>query len=321
MKTIDKKSKGKWIKFKQGVFNTNLVHMLEDGGIDLGPYPNKEVQNIIKDGDLYCYHITDTSLTPTPHIMIKTKGRYLIEEIYGSTFKSTVSKELLPILKRKLRIESKFLNKHHYLKMISNEMKLNKLMNKKNYTKADLKFLYEIEEQIEILGDSKEVKTKIKKCLDGRNMRQDLITIFGCSNEELAIGQNEFTSNTKYLYGDLDLHEVFNGVNIILPKVIIGSLNLTGLTATENIQMPDFVRRSWSTVAKLKDVQTTLLNDYYDEQLYPEHKNLIDFDILDFENFKYKYKNNIQYIVLRLKVRKYFNHENSFEIINSIYRG
>ena len=67
----------------------------------------------------------------------------------------------------------------------------------------------------------------------------------------------------------------------------------------------------------IKDVQTTLLNDYYDEQLYPEHKNLIDFDILDFENFKYKYKNNIQYIVLRLKVRKYFNKENKIKKVIS----
>ena len=59
--------------------------------------------------------------------------------------------------------------------------------------------------------------------------------------------------------------------------------------------------------AKLvRDVQTTLLNDYYDEKIYPENKDLIDFDVLDFENYFYTRKNNINYIVLRLKLRKYF---------------
>jgi len=57
----------------------------------------------------------------------------------------------------------------------------------------------------------------------------------------------------------------------------------------------------------LKDVQTTLLNDYYDEKLYPENKDLVDFDILDFENYYYKNINNNIYIVLRLKIRKYLN--------------
>lgn len=66
--------------------------------------------------------------------------------------------------------------------------------------------------------------------------------------------------------------------------------------------------------AKLvKDIQITLLNDYYDENLYPENKNLIDFDILDFEDYNYRRKNNMDYIVVRLKVRKYFNNNNKIK--------
>lgn len=67
----------------------------------------------------------------------------------------------------------------------------------------------------------------------------------------------------------------------------------------------------------IKDVQTTLLNDYYDEELYPENKNLIDFDILDFEDYKYRYRNSKQYIVLRIKVRKYFNKGNKIKRVIS----
>lgn len=66
--------------------------------------------------------------------------------------------------------------------------------------------------------------------------------------------------------------------------------------------------------AKLvKDVQTTLLNDYYDENIYPENKDLVDFDILEFENYYYKNRNNKNHIVLRLKIRKYFNKNNKIK--------
>ena len=67
----------------------------------------------------------------------------------------------------------------------------------------------------------------------------------------------------------------------------------------------------------IKDVQTTLLNDYYDENLYPKNKDLIDFDILDFEDYKYRYKNNKQYIVLKLKIRKYFSNGNKIKRVIS----
>jgi rubrerythrin len=67
----------------------------------------------------------------------------------------------------------------------------------------------------------------------------------------------------------------------------------------------------------IKDVQITLLNDYYDKELYPEYKDLVDFDILDFENYKYRYKNNKQFIVLRIKIRKYFNKGNKIKRIIS----
>ena len=251
-------NKEKWLKFDKQSDKKPLITLLEEKN-NLGYNPNIIIDELLNNGDIYCYRTADEKWITTASIIIKTKGKHLIEKISSQTFDTPVSKELLSVLKRKIKKEKNFLNKHKYLKAIDNEKRLEKLLNKKHYTKSDLRFLYQIDEKIETICDSKE--EKIRHCLEGRSMRKDLIKIFGCQPTELAIGMSEFSNQTKYLYGDLDLKEVYNGENINLPKVVIGNLDLTGLSATKNIKLPEFIRGNL-------DLRNVIESEYLDLPYY-----------------------------------------------------
>ncbi len=58
----------------------------------------------------------------------------------------------------------------------------------------------------------------------------------------------------------------------------------------------------------IRDLNYQLLSNYYDEKVFPQYQDLIDFEILEYENYKVIKKREIPTIRITYTIRKYFEH-------------
>ena len=67
-------------------------------------------------------------------------------------------------------------------------------------TKDELAFLYEVDKPITAIG----YESLIEKLHKDRNVEEDMLTIFGCTKEQIAHAPSEITENTKAYVGQLE---------------------------------------------------------------------------------------------------------------------
>ncbi len=235
---------GIWVKYEHGD-NDSLFESLK--GTNTGWCIEAEksaVDNYLNIGDFYIYYSYDKDGNPVmPRITIRTVGNK-IAEIKGIADKQNLEVGLDKVVEKKLE---EFPDKRKYEQRLKDMKLLARLYDKENnnqeFTLEELKFLYEIDRNIECFGYEKD--PRILEIKSKRNTRKDCARIFNCALDEVALSQKEWEespSTKKVLIGNLFLNSLISADGLKLPEALIdGNLYLPGLTSALGLELPRIV--------------------------------------------------------------------------------
>ena len=236
---------GKWIKYEQGSDYNILRNSLQ--GYYTG-WCTAAGENFAKhqlaNGDFYVYYTLDNNgEAKVPRIAIRMDGSTKIGEIRGIADKQNMEPEMMPILEEKLEEfpdRDKYYKKEHDMKLLT---LIDKKVNKNIELNLDeLKFLYEMDNEIEGFGYEKD--PRIQEIINKRNQKKDYALIYNINENEIALTQEEWKENPKQykiLLNDLKLDYVTSSKELILPNIISGNLELKELTNASGLILPDIV--------------------------------------------------------------------------------
>ena len=192
----------------------------------------------INGGDFHVYYTKDREGNYTkPRIAIRMEGNK-IAEIRGISENQNIESNMEKVVDKKLE---EFPDRDKYKKKVKDMEMLTyiytKHQNKGELTKVDLRFLYEIDDEITGFGYGRD--PRIEELLYGRNIRKDLALVFDCKEENISLTKKEVLSgNIIYHYGDLSLSGLTSAEGLKLPNGIGGDLSLSGLTSAEDLKIP-----------------------------------------------------------------------------------
>ena len=230
---------GKWIKYEQGSDYNILRNSLQ--GYYTG-WCTAAGENFAKhqlvNGDFYVYYTLDNSgEAKVPRIAIRMDGKTNIGEIRGIADNQNMEPEMMPILEEKIKEfpdRDKFYKKEHDMKLLT---LIDKKVNKNIELSLDeLKFLYEIDNEIDGFGYKKD--PRIQEIKNKRNQKNDCLLIFNVKESEVALSQNEWKSNPKrfkVLLDNLEINKSNNINDFFRLKYICGNLYLGNLKEANDI--------------------------------------------------------------------------------------
>jgi len=235
---------GVWIKFDQDSDYNILVNTLVGKGTGWCIVIDSTARRQLKKGNFYIYYTKDQDgECNVPRIAIRTNSFNNIIEVSGIDKNQEVELVLREILNKKL---DEFSNKNNYLKKEHDMKKMtiiyNKVKNNIDLSVEELRFLYEIDDEIKGFGYSKD--PRINEIIDGRNIKKDLVKVFNCSCAQIGVEPDLLTDvRYKYYYGDLNL-DCYYGDNIVLPEVVSGNLYLDNLLRIGQMVFPDVIKKN-----------------------------------------------------------------------------
>ena len=236
---------GKWIKYEQGSDYNILRNSLQ--GYYTG-WCTAAGENFAREqlanGDFYVYYtLDDNGEAKVPRIAIRMDGSTKIGEIRGIADNQNMEPEMMPILEEKIKEfpdRDKFYKKERDMKLLT---LIDKKVNKNIELSLDeLKFLYEMDNEIEGFGYEKD--PRIQEIINKRNQKKDYALIYNINETEIALTQEEWKENPKQykiLINDLKLDYVTSSKELILPNIISGNLELKELTNASGLLLPDIV--------------------------------------------------------------------------------
>ena len=235
---------GIWIKYAQGDDYKPLLESLQGYNTGWCTAGEEKCKIHLKSGDFYVYYTkNENGNYKVPRLAIRMDGETKIEEIKGVAKGQNVEQHLEDIVEKKLE---DLPDKENYKKRINDSKMLTyvytKYKYKKELTKEDLNFIYEIDKYIEGFGYKEDPRlTEIK---ENRNIRKDLATILNCEEKEIGLSKEDLKKETKQkcYYGDLDFSDSENVENINFPEIILGNLYLDSLEDAEGIKLPNQVK-------------------------------------------------------------------------------
>lgn len=211
---------GKWIKYEQGSDYNILRNSLQ--GYYTG-WCTAAGENFAKDqlanGDFYVYYtLDDNGEAKVPRIAIRMDGKTNIGEIRGIADNQNMEPEMMPILEEKLNEfpdRDKYYKKEHDMKLLT---LIDKKVNKNIELSIDeLKFLYEIDNEIEGFGWRKD--PRIQEIKNKRNQKKDYALIYNVKEIEIALTQKEWEENSKQykiLLKDINLNHITSAKETLL---------------------------------------------------------------------------------------------------------
>ena len=235
-----KSDDGIWKKYNQGSNPEILFNDINGkgtgwctaGGIDTAG-------DHINGGDFHVYYTKDREGNYTkPRIAIRMENNK-IAEIRGIDKDQNIEANMEKVVDKKLE---EFPDRDKYNKKVKDMEMLTyiytKHQNKGELTKVDLRFLYEIDDEITGFGYGRD--PRIEELLEGRNVRKDLALVFDCKEENISLTEEEALSgNIIYHYGGLSLRDLTSAEGLKLPNKIGGNLDLSGLTSAEGLKLPN----------------------------------------------------------------------------------
>ena len=266
-------TEGKWKKYDQDSDPSKLVEDIAGKGTGWCITSESTANSYLENGDFYVYFSKDPESEDNeaeiPRIGISTNSKGKIKEIRGTAdngqhLDRPITKT--DILDNKLK---KFgWRSEKYLKKKKHMKKLTKIEEKQDFNrelnKKELKFLYEMNEDIESFGYGSD--PRIKKIRNKRDVNEDIAKIYNEPEIEenldlKGLDLTKFPKNLKKVGGNLDISDLKSAEDIVLPKTVDGDLYLMSLKSAEGLQLPEHVGGS---------VYLNSLNSTKDLQL-PEH--------------------------------------------------
>ena len=237
-KDISDDTKGIWIKYNKGSEPDELVNSLKGKGTGWCTAGKETARHQLELGDFYVYYTKDSNNEyKQPRIAIRMEENQ-IGEIRGINKNQNLEPEMQQVLEEKLK---EFPDRDKYKKKVNDMKKLTDIYNEyknRRLTIEELRFLYEVDEQIE--GFGYEEDPRIEEILEGRNIKEDLAKVLNCKPEQISDDANDVLSGKEiiYFYDDLNLSNLINAKGLKLPQYIKGSLNLSRIKNAKGLILP-----------------------------------------------------------------------------------
>ena len=232
------KTEGSWTKFDQGSDATPLYESLQGHGTGWCTAGEQMARSQLQNGDFYVYYTKDEYGHNTiPRIAIRMENDQ-VAEVRGIGPGQNMESNMTDIAKEKyyqLPGGEKFDKKDSDMKRLTLIDK--KVNNNQDLTKDELRFLYEINYQIEGFGYQKD--PRIEEIIAKRDIKTDLSFVLDCKPEQISTTKEEaLKGDIKFHYGNLNLRNLTSAEGLTLPETINGNLNLRNLTSAEGITFP-----------------------------------------------------------------------------------
>lgn len=282
----DKNSKntdGIWRKFEQGSDAKILVDTIKDKSTGWCTAGIETAKIQLELGDFYVYYTKDENEKYSiPRLAIRMEG-YSIAEVRGVDIDQNIEPCMNDIIDKKL---DEFKDKETYKKKV-NDMKLlttiyNEYKNRE-LTIDELKFLYEVDSNIEGFGYSKD--PRIEEIKESRNIKLDCSKIFNCNLDEIAISLEDLKNYDCTIYvGDLNIssqREIFYEELSNL-KRIMGNATFINLWEASCLSNLEYVKGTLNLYS-LKDSKGLEKLKYIGEDgLFYQMKNSLGFKSLNY---------------------------------------
>lgn len=248
---------GEWVKYSQGGDYKKLEESLYGKGTGWCTAEGS-AKDQVEQGDFYVYYTKNRDgLNTEPRIAIRTIDGQ-IEEIRGVNPQQELEPQLVDIAKEKYKdlpgaekYEKKDADMRQMTAIYEKSFSLDKETEGKTYfspklSKEELRFLYEIDSQIEGFGFQKD--PRVVELREARNVEEDMLIVFECSKNQVARSVEEVNENTKAYVGEWSV-EVFqklkNFLNIehLYTKFPEEKIFMTTLETDPTIQTPEDVRK------------------------------------------------------------------------------
>lgn len=197
---------------------------------------------IYQGGDFYVYYSKDENNEyKIPRLAIRM-DKDSIGEIRGIAPNQNIEPEMNDILNAKLIA---FPNSEEYMQKVSDMKKLTIIYGKhkrqEELSQEDLRFLYELDRDIEGFGYQKD--PRIEEITSSRNKKQDIAKVLGCLPEQVGL-KGEPYENSKYIYyeGTIDLDNIPSTEELKLPKYAKSALYSNNITSAKDLKIP---KRIW----------------------------------------------------------------------------
>lgn len=179
--------RGEWIKYQKGKGGEaeKLFQSLEGKGTGWCTAGRLTAEVQVQSGDFYVYYTNDSSGKPTqPRLAIRMNANNKISEVRGILPHQNIEPQMQEVLDKKLQ---DFGSEADTYRKKSDDMKMLTALEHKQkkgepFTKADLSFLYELNDTIEGFGYSRD--PRIAELRADRNIREDLIALFEDKKKE-----------------------------------------------------------------------------------------------------------------------------------------
>ncbi|MEK7658437.1 MAG: hypothetical protein AAB352_01055 [Patescibacteria group bacterium] len=199
---------GKWVKYPQNSDPKPLVDSLEGHPLEWCTANIDTARAQLQGGDFYVYYSygkDDEPENPTiPRLAIRMEGDKISNDVRGIATDQNLDPYIAPVLEKKLKDFGKegesFKKKSADMKQLT-ELGL-KIENRQKLTQQEIKFIYELNSQIEGFGYQKD--PRIKELREQRNLEEDILAIFECKKEQIAQKPSEITKDTKVYIGKLE---------------------------------------------------------------------------------------------------------------------
>lgn len=255
-------TQGKWITYKMGDDYIKLFNSLQNkhtGWCTSGDINIAKRQ--VEEGTFYVYYIKKED-DYIPKIGIRMEGNN-IAEIRGTSHSQNLEHKYLQVLMGKLKTLP--FSKEAYTK-VSDISKLISIKKKEEenieLSREDLRFLYEIDKDIEGFGHEKDPEIELIK--SKRNQRKDYSLIFNIKEEEVALTKEEYTmGKTKVLLTDLDLSNIINSKDVVMPLVVLGKVNLGRLKDAEYLDLSNTIIKGYINLSSLESSYGLKLPDNF----------------------------------------------------------
>lgn len=237
-----KETRGKWVTYPEGSDATPLVKSLEGYPLEWCTADYETAQEHLAAGDFHVYYsINEDGQAVIPRLAIRMEEDQLAE-VRGIAPEQNLDPYITDILEDKFKEFGHEADK--YKKKAIDMKKLTsvetKMLNREALIKDDLLFLYEIDSPIQGFGNEDDPRIKVLR--NQRNSVEDIMTIFECSQDQIADNAEGINEKTKVFVGKLEpgifsIIRKYNIENIYVTfpegRIKIEQLAIGGKTTTE----------------------------------------------------------------------------------------
>lgn len=291
---------GQWVKYDQGSDAKPLYESLQGHGTGWCTAGESTAEAQLKLGDFYVYYTKNQQGEyKIPRITIRMQEGE-IAEVRGINADQNLESAITDVAKEKMQtlpggeryekkvsdtkklteIENKFIDTRETEELINEmesmkqndyeyiaELEKERLKNKElELTKDELRFLYEVDDQIEGFGYQKD--PRIEEIISKRDIKTDLSFALDIPKERVSINENEaLKGGILFHYGDINLFSPAENEELEFPERISGYVNLRDTTSIKGLKLPKYVG-GYLHLNRLASAEGLKLPEYIGGDLY-----------------------------------------------------